>query len=141
MTEQERIDLYTSIVPNRRQLRIQEMKYYAFVHYTVNTFTNKEWGNGKEPESVFHPKKQDTDGWCKAIRDAGMKGVILTSRRLLSLADKNDRAFRKKQPLQKRQGRCGARGVGLLQKIRAEIRRIPFPVGQKRPLLRHARLQ
>ena len=70
MTEQERIDLYTSIVPNPRQLRIQEMKYYAFVHYTVNTFTNKEWGNGKEPESVFNPKKQDTDGWCKAIRDA-----------------------------------------------------------------------
>lgn len=78
MTEKTRIDLYTSIVPNRRQLLIQEMKYYAFVHYTVNTFTNKEWGNGKEPESVFNPKKQNTDQWCKAIRDAGMKGVILT---------------------------------------------------------------
>lgn len=78
MTEQERIDLYTSIVPNERQLRIQEMKYYAFVHYTVNTFTNKEWGNGKELESVFNPKKQNTDQWCEAIKAAGMKGVILT---------------------------------------------------------------
>lgn len=78
MTEQERIDLYTSIVPNSRQLRIQDMKFYAFIHYTVNTFTGKEWGNGKEPESVFNPKAQDADGWCRAVRDAGMKGVILT---------------------------------------------------------------
>lgn len=78
MTEQERIDLYTSIVPNRRQLLIQEMKYYAFVHYTVNTFTNKEWGSGKESEQVFDPKTQDTDQWCAAIKAAGMKGVILT---------------------------------------------------------------
>lgn len=78
MTEQERLDLYTSIVPNRRQLLIQEMKYYAFVHYTVNTFTNKEWGNGKESEQVFKPTDQNTDQWCAAIRDAGMKGVILT---------------------------------------------------------------
>ena len=78
MTEQERLDLYTSIVPNRRQLLIQEMKYYAFVHYTVNTFTNKEWGNGKESEQVFNPTDQNADQWCAAIRDAGMKGVILT---------------------------------------------------------------
>ena len=78
MTEQERLDLYTSIVPNRRQLLIQEMKYYAFVHYTVNTFTNKEWGNGKESEQVFDPTDQNTDQWCAAICDAGMKGVILT---------------------------------------------------------------
>lgn len=78
MTEQERLDLYTSIVPNRRQFLIQEMKYYAFVHYTVNTFTNKEWGNGKESEQVFNPTDQNTDQWCAAIRDAGMKGVILT---------------------------------------------------------------
>ncbi len=73
-----RLDIYTSIVPNRRQLIIQEMKYYAFIHYGVNTFTNREWGNGKEDERVFNPKKQNTDQWCKAIADAGMKGVILT---------------------------------------------------------------
>lgn len=74
----DRIDLYTSIVPNRRQLIIQEMKYYAFIHYGINTFTNREWGSGKEKESVFNPKKQDAEQWCRAIKDAGMKGVILT---------------------------------------------------------------
>ena len=73
-----RLDLYTSIVPNRRQLIIQDMKYYAFVHYGMNTFTNREWGDGKESESIFYPKKQNTDQWCEAIAAAGMKGVILT---------------------------------------------------------------
>lgn len=74
----DRIDLYTSIVPDRRQLIIQEMRYYAFIHYGVNTFTNREWGSGKESERIFNPKKQDARQWCSAIRDAGMKGVILT---------------------------------------------------------------
>lgn len=74
----DRLDLYTSIVPNHRQLLVQEMKYYAFVHYSVNTFTGKEWGSGKESPSVFNPRRQDTDQWCKAFRDAGMKAVILT---------------------------------------------------------------
>ncbi|MCM1543879.1 MAG: alpha-L-fucosidase [Ruminococcus sp.] len=78
MTEQNRIELYTSIVPNERQLMIQQMKYYAFVHYSVNTFTNKEWGSGKESPAVFNPKNQDTDQWCEAIKSAGMKGVVLT---------------------------------------------------------------
>ena len=73
-----RLDLYTSIVPNRRQLIIQDMKYYAFVHYGMNTFTNREWGDGKESERIFNPKKQNTDQWCEAIAAAGMKGVILT---------------------------------------------------------------
>ena len=76
--EQERIDLYTSIVPNERQLIIQDMKFYAFIHYGMNTFTGKEWGTGKEPEALFNPKRQNTDQWCEAIKSAGMKGVILT---------------------------------------------------------------
>lgn len=78
MNEAERIDLYTSIVPNKRQLIIQDMKYYAFIHYGVNTFTNREWGSGKEKESVFNPKRQNAEQWCEAVKAAGMKGVILT---------------------------------------------------------------
>lgn len=63
MTEEERVDLYTSIVPNERQLKIQEMKYYAFIHYSVNTFTNKEWRNGKEsPPSLIRRNKTQTVG-------------------------------------------------------------------------------
>lgn len=47
MTERERLDLYTSIVPNERQLTIQQMPFYAFIHYSLNTFTGREWGSGK----------------------------------------------------------------------------------------------
>ncbi len=78
MTEDERLDFYTSIVPNERQLKIQQMPFYAFIHYGPNTFTNREWGKGKDESSVFNPKNQDTDEWCRAIKSAGMKGVVLT---------------------------------------------------------------
>ncbi len=78
MTEQQRLQKYTSIVPNHRQLLIQDMKFYAFIHYTVNTFTGKEWGSGKEKPKIFNPKAQDTDQWARAIKNAGMKGIILT---------------------------------------------------------------
>lgn len=78
VNKDDRVELYTSIVPNERQLKIQQLKYYAFVHYSVNTFTNREWGSGKESASVFNPKNQNTDQWCEAIKSAGMKGVVLT---------------------------------------------------------------
>lgn len=78
MTEQERLDLYTSIVPNERQLAIQQMPFYAFIHYGLNTFTGKEWGSGKERPATFNPKDQNTDEWCRTIKAAGMKGVVLT---------------------------------------------------------------
>lgn len=73
-----RLDLYTSIVPNERQLKIQDMKYYGFIHYGMNTFTDREWGTGEEDEKLFNPTEQNTDQWCEVLKDAGMKGVILT---------------------------------------------------------------
>ena len=66
------------ITPSSRQLRLQDMEFYAFVHFTVNTFTDKEWGDGTEPESIFNPTRFDADQWVEAIRSAGMKGLILT---------------------------------------------------------------
>lgn len=78
MNEKERLDLYTSIVPNERQLNIQKTPFYAFVHYGLNTFTGREWGKGKESPSVFNPKSQDVEQWCKAVKSAGMKGIVLT---------------------------------------------------------------
>ena len=70
----------TGCVPSERQLRVQRMAFYAFVHFTVNTFTDKEWGDGTEKESVFDPKKLDADQWVAAIKAAGMTGLILTAK-------------------------------------------------------------
>lgn len=66
------------VVPSRRQLSFQQTEFYAFVHFCVNTYTDKEWGDGTEPESIFFPDKFDADQWVDAVRAAGMKGLILT---------------------------------------------------------------
>jgi Alpha-L-fucosidase len=67
-------------VPSERQLAWHEMEYYMFVHFTVNTFTDKEWGYGDEKESVFNPTELDCRQWAKVARDAGMKGIIITAK-------------------------------------------------------------
>ena len=66
------------VVPSPRQLALQQMEFYAFVHFTVNTFTDKEWGDGTESPVIFNPVKFDAHQWVDAIKDAGMKGLILT---------------------------------------------------------------
>src|SRR5271169_642056 len=65
-------------VPSERQLRWQEMEINAFLHFTVNTFTDKEWGYGDEDPSVFNPTAFDPDKIAAALAAGGVKGVILT---------------------------------------------------------------
>lgn len=66
------------LTPSPRQLRQQQMEQYAFVHFTVNTFTGREWGDGTEPEACFNPTALDADQWVSALRAAHMRGLILT---------------------------------------------------------------
>ena len=66
------------IKPSKRQVEFQKLEFYAFVHFTVNTFTGKEWGDGTENPEIFSPDKFDAVQWVTAIKDAGMKGLILT---------------------------------------------------------------
>jgi alpha-L-fucosidase len=67
-------------VPSEPQLAWHEMEFYMFVHFTVNTFTDKEWGFGDEKESVFNPTDLDCRQWAKVAKDAGMKGIIITAK-------------------------------------------------------------
>ena len=67
-----------SITPTQRQIEFQELEFYAFIHFTVNTFTDKEWGDGKENPGIFNPEKLDAEQWVSNIKAAGMRGLILT---------------------------------------------------------------
>ena len=67
-----------AVTPSERQIKFQETEFYAFVHFTVNTFTDKEWGDGTENPAIFNPKKLNAEQWVKAIVNAGMRGLILT---------------------------------------------------------------
>lgn len=67
-------------VPSPRQWRWQELELTAFFHFGINTFTDREWGDGKEDISLFNPSKLDARQWVRTARDAGIKQVILTAK-------------------------------------------------------------
>ncbi|QMV42538.1 alpha-L-fucosidase [Cohnella cholangitidis] len=66
------------IAPSPRQLAWQELEFYGFIHFTMNTFTDREWGLGDESPSLFNPSELSAAQWVEASRAAGMKGLILT---------------------------------------------------------------
>ncbi|SEH70410.1 alpha-l-fucosidase [Akkermansia glycaniphila] len=65
-------------VPTPEQLQWHDMEMYAFVHFTLNTYTGKEWGGGDESPELFNPTDYDPDQVIGTLADAGFKGVILT---------------------------------------------------------------
>ena len=76
----EQIAALTRVRPSERQLDWQEMGFYAFVHFGMNTMTDREWGLGDEDPAIFDPSALDVDQWMRAFADAGMTGAILTAK-------------------------------------------------------------
>jgi len=66
--------------PTPRQLNWQQLETTAFLHFTVNTFTDKEWGDGTESPAIFNPTQLDARQWVRALRDAGFKMAIITAK-------------------------------------------------------------
>jgi alpha-L-fucosidase len=67
-------------LPTKQQLAWHEMEYYWFIHFGPNTFTDKEWGHGDEPEDIFNPTELDCRQWARIAKQAGAKGIIITAK-------------------------------------------------------------
>ncbi len=67
-------------VPSKDQVALQDMEMYAFLHYSLNTYTGQEWGFGNEDPKLFNPSSLDTRQWARTCKAAGMKGVIFTAK-------------------------------------------------------------
>ncbi|WP_230673246.1 alpha-L-fucosidase [Rathayibacter sp. Leaf248] len=66
------------VAPSARQLAWQRLEFYGFLHFGMNTMTDREWGDGTESPALFDPADVDADEWVRTCRDAGMSAVILT---------------------------------------------------------------
>lgn len=64
--------------PSKAQLAWHQMEMNAFIHFTINTYTDLEWGMGSESEKLFNPNAFDAGQWARVLKDAGFQGVILT---------------------------------------------------------------
>ena len=67
-------------IPNENQLRWQDMEMYAFIHYSLNTYTDEEWGFGNEDLKLFNPSNLDCRQWARVCKQAGMRGIIFTAK-------------------------------------------------------------
>lgn len=67
-------------VPSEIQLKWQKLETTAFIHFTVNTFTGKEWGDGTESPEIFNPVNFDAREMIKVLKETGFKMAIITAK-------------------------------------------------------------
>ncbi|MEC3907879.1 alpha-L-fucosidase [Tamlana sp. 2201CG12-4] len=67
-------------LPNTQQMQWHDTEFYAFIHFTINTFTDKEWGFGDESPKWFDPTAFNAEQIVLACKNAGMKGLVLTTK-------------------------------------------------------------
>lgn len=75
---EEKIKMAAKVIPDSQQLEWQKLEMTAFIHFSVNTFTGREWGEGDESPELFNPTEFSAEQWAKVISGSGMKMIILT---------------------------------------------------------------
>ena len=79
-TLEQKVDMASRLVPTPQQLEWQQMEFTAFLHFGINTFTGREWGDGTESPELFNPSELDAEQWVRALKDGGFKMAILTAK-------------------------------------------------------------
>lgn len=79
-TDAELLKIANAVLPTERQMNWQEMEFYGFIHFGINTFADLEWSDGTIPASKFYPSQLNADQWVNTFKKAGLKGLILTAK-------------------------------------------------------------
>ncbi len=74
------IEKAANVLPTKNQYEYKKLEYNCFIHFGINTFTRKEWGDGFEDPKIFDLQELDTDQWCRTAKDAGMKLIVFTAK-------------------------------------------------------------
>ena len=74
------VELSARVVPHPRQMNWHRDEFLGFIHWGPNTFNGWEWGTGNENPDLFQPSNMDTDQWCRVMKNAGMKRVVITAK-------------------------------------------------------------
>lgn len=80
LTSDQKVKLSAYIVPSKNQYEWQQLEMTAFIHFGMNTFTGKEWGDGTEDPSLFNPTDFNAEQWVTTLQEAGFKMLILTAK-------------------------------------------------------------